>query len=286
MATLKEVKLRIQGVRNTQKITKAMKIVASTKLRVHERSRKQALPFSQKVESLLRDIIQYSYHASHPLLSERRSVSTGGIIIIGSDRGLCGSFNSNLFRKTLEHIEEQKKCSQVMLVPLGKRTYNFFKKTDHKILFHETNVEKQDRRSFARQVSERIVKSYLEGEIEKWCIISNRFTSRVSFGFSHDVLLPITISKEAHRRESLYLFEDDVTEVLNYLLPIYVADLIYKYIIESQNAEELSRMMAMDYATENAEELIGELTLFYNRTRQNVITREISEIVGGAEALK
>ena len=131
MATLKEVKQRIQGIRSTQKITKAMKIVAATKLKVHERRKKQAALFSAKIDSLLQNIIQYSYHAQHPLLSERRAVGTGGIVIIGSDRGLCGSFNTNLFRKALDYIEEQKQCARVVLVPLGKRTYNYFKKTQY-----------------------------------------------------------------------------------------------------------------------------------------------------------
>ena len=286
MATLKEVKQRIQSIRNTQKITKAMKIVAATKLTVHERSKKQAELFSAKVESLLQNIVQYSYHAEHPLLSERRTVGTGGIVIIGSDRGLCGSFNANLFRKTLEYIKEQKQCARIMVVPLGKKAYKFFKKTGHTILFYEIDIEKQDRRLFARKIAEQLIKSYLEGTINQWCVISNRFTSRANFGFSHDVLIPVTMAKEAQRSECLYIFEDDITMVLDYLLPFYLADLISKYIIESQTAEEFSRMMAMDYATENAEELIGELTLFYNRTRQQVITKEISEIVAGAEALR
>jgi len=286
MATLNEVKQRISGVQNTQKITKAMKIVAATKLKKHERIRKTSDPFSQSLDTLVRTLIQHTYHARHPLLEEQHHVAQGGIIIIGSDRGLCGSFNGNLFRKTLEFMAEQQQCERLLVVPLGKRTYDFFKKTPYTIMFHETDIEKKDLRTFADSLADRLVKAYMDGTVHRWCVVSNRFVNKATFDFSHDVIMPLTIEREAHLEDSLYLYENDPSAVLNYLLPRYISDLLYKLIIESKTAEEFARMMAMDSATENANELLSELTLFYNRTRQQVITKEISEIVAGAEALK
>ncbi|MBU1863129.1 MAG: ATP synthase F1 subunit gamma [Candidatus Omnitrophica bacterium] len=286
MATLNEVKRRIQSVRNTQKITRAMKIVSATKLKKHDRERKASGLFSSKITSVLTSTIQDSYHPKHPLLQGSGKVGNAGIVLVGSDRGLCGAFNANLFRKAQEYIEEQKHSKHVMLVTIGKRTYDFFRKSGHKILFFETNIEKQPRRAFAHTIAKKLVEHFLNGTVDKWSIISNRFASRSSYGYSHDVLLPVTVEREGKRSDSLYICEDDLTTLVEYLVPQYISDFIYKVILESQTAEELSRMLAMDYATENANELIADLTLFYNRTRQQVITKELSEIVGGAEALK
>jgi len=286
MATLKEVQIRIQGIRNTQKITKAMKIVAATKLKKHERVRKEANVYSAKLDTMLRDIVKYSYHPRHKLLHEVEGTGNCGILIIGSDRGLCGSFNTNLFRKTVEYLESEGKCQSVKMIAVGKRTFDFFKKQPLEIIHSIKEYEKQPMRELAQEIGEKVITSFLDGSVNRWCIVSNRFTSRINFAFSHDTLLPVMIAKEAPRDDSLYMFEDNVSTLLDSVVPRYVFDIIYRAIVESQTAEETARMMAMDYATENAEDLIGELTLFYNRTRQQVITKEISEIVGGAEALK
>ena len=285
MATLKEVQQRIQGVQSTQKITRAMKIVAATKLKNLERQRTSARDFSRKLETMLQNIIRYGYHPRHPLMAERTEGGKCGLIIIGSDRGLCGGFNSNLFRQAREFIEKHVSCEQSEIITIGKRTHDFFKKTGLSIAHSITYYEKEDRRELIEGLTDRIVKSYMAGEVDSWGIISNRFSSKVSYGFNHDMLIPVTLQETEERDDSLYIFEDAMEDVLEYVIPRFVSDYLYRSLLESQNAEELARMMAMDQATENADELIGDLTLFYNRTRQQVITREISEIVGGAEAL-
>lgn len=286
MPTLKEVKIRIEGVQNTQKITRAMKIVAATKLKKREREMKKSRLYSEKLQYLLENLIRYAYHPDHILLKEKRNVNRTGVLVIASDRGLCGAFNSNLFRKTHEVLTERKKIVNPALITVGKRTRDFFKRTDFEIIHSEVHIEKETGRQVADRLSDMMVKMYMEDTIGNWIIISNQFTNKINFEYSQDTLIPVTIPRQTHRDDSLYRFEDSQTDVLEYMVPRFVSDQIYKRLIESQTAEEMARMMAMDYATENAEELIGELTLFYNRTRQQVITKEISEIVGGAEALK
>lgn len=286
MATLKEVQQRIVGVQKTQKITRAMKIVAATKLKKCERDRKEADASSQKLEGMLKNILRYAYHPSHPLLSAPSDQGKTGYVLIGSDRGLCGAFNSNMFRKALDNLDSRGALSNGVFAAIGRKALEFTKKNAIEPLFTETNIEKKDRRQFVGELVSKMVESFNSGDVSKWVVISNRFTTRVNFGYTETCVMPLSFEYKGEREDSLYHFEDSVEEVLDYLIPKYVTDLIYTLIAESQNAEEFSRMMAMDYATENADELIGELTLNYNRTRQQVITTELTEIVGGAEALK
>jgi len=286
MATLKEVQLRIQGVKNTQKITKAMKIVAATKLKKLERERKGAKAFSKKIEEMLQDTIRFGYHPQHPLMYDRKEGGKCGLIIIGSDRGLCGGFNSNLLRSAVEFIDSHIVCSHCALIIVGKRAHDFFKKQNFSIMHSIIHYEKEDRLRIVDEITNTIVESYMNGTVDSWGIISNRFSSKVSYEFNHDLIVPVTVQEARKREDSLYYFEDNMADVLDYIIPRFISDYIYQSLLESQNAEEFARMMAMDQATENADDLINELTLFYNRTRQQVITKEISEIVGGAEALR
>lgn len=286
MATLKEVQQRIVGVQKTQKITRAMKIVAATKLKKCERARKEAEQFSHKLEVILKNIIRYSYHPKHPLLEDKPGTDKMGFVLIASDRGLCGAFNSNLFRKTKEILGEKGLFDKSVFASLGRRAGDFLKKEKKKSVFSEVNVEKLDQREAVGNLTKVLVDTYRKGEVDQWVIISNRFLSRVNFGYTETPIIPLSFSFEGQREDSLFKFEDDLEAVLDFMIPRYIGDLINALIVESQNVEEFSRMMAMDYATENANELIGELTLHYNRTRQQVITTELTEIVGGAEALK
>lgn len=286
MATLKEVQQRIHGVKSTQKITKAMKIVAATKLKKLERERKGARGFSQKIEALLQETMRYAYHPSHPLLCERKEGGKCGLIVIASDRGLCGGFNSNLLRSAQEFISSHIERGGCELITIGKRAHDFFKKQDISIMHSIVHYEKEDRLTIVDEITQKIVSSYMDGRVDSWGIISNTFSSKSVYGFNHECIIPVTVQEAKTREDSLFLFEDDMADVLEYIIPRFISDYIYRSILESQNAEELARMMAMDQATENADDLVGELTLFYNRTRQQVITKEISEIVGGAEALK
>jgi len=286
MATLKEVQQRIQGVTNTQKITKAMKIVAATKLKKLEREKKEAQTYSQRLEEMLQNTIRYAYHPRHPLMVERKEGGKCGLIVMGSDRGLCGGFNSNLFRQAQAYIKSHMSCSHCELITIGKRAHDFFKKEGVSISHAIMQYEKSDRRAIVDEITQKVVESYMAGRVDSWGIISNRFSSKIVYGFKHDSIIPVTMQEAEKRDESLYVFEDAMDDVLEYIIPQYIGDYIHRCLLESQNAEELARMMAMDQATENAEDMIGELTLFYNRTRQQVITNEISEIVSGAEALK
>ncbi len=290
MATLKEVQQRIQGVKNTQKITRAMKIVSATKLKKWDRERSEAEFYSNKLGEMLKNILQYSYHPNHPLMREpHKKTGVEGYIILASDRGLCGSFNSSLLRLSAEMLAEKAKNTKIVLAVIGKKAHEFYKKLDFEIVFVEHELESSDRHDLVKRLSEEIAKPFLANEVDSWTLLSNRLVSKASFNFASSPVVPVKFKSEEDEKErtdSLYLFEDDLDVLLGDLIQRYLSDYLYTAILESQNAEEAARMMAMDQATENAEEMIGELTLFYNRTRQQVITKEISEIVGGAEELK
>ncbi len=289
MATLKEVQLRIEGVKNTQKITRAMKIVAATKLKKWEKERKEFGVYAEELEKFIQLTLRYTYHPRHSLLASTsmKKVGACGLVVIASDRGLCGSFNSAILRQAADEIKKVYSSKKVRLVLIGKRAYDFFKKSGYEVLFKATDIEKFDRFKLSDEISKIMVESFMEGKVDSWSVMSNKFHTRTSFGYAHTDIIPVALKDDGKKRDdSLFIYENDPEDVLEYLLSKYIGDQLYNLILESQNAEEFSRMMAMDQATENADELIGELTLFYNRTRQMVITKEISEIVGGAEALK
>ena len=286
MATLNEVKARIQGVKNTQKITRAMKIVAATKLRKNERVQRSLKPYSAEIEAVLQEIAIYDRPDIHPLLAPKKRVKRIGTIVIASDRGLCGAFNGNLFRKTQEVFDlEWRKDKENVLYLIGLKALRYFSRQALKIGYEKTRVEKTDRRNLAKEYAEKIAQDYLDGEIDEVRIIYNQFRSAGSFGFQEKQFLPIRV--EGNKKKDVeFIYENSYREVLETVIPYYLENVLLQCVLESAASEEASRMVAMDYATENAQTLIGELTLFYNRTRQAVITREISEIVGGAEALK
>jgi F-type H+-transporting ATPase subunit gamma len=286
MATLTEVRLRIQGVRNTQKITRAMKIVAATKLRKNERLQRALKPYAKGLESLLQEVAVYSRPDAHPLLVPKKSVKRVGFIIVASDRGLCGAFNGNLFRRAQGLFEEErKKGREVVLYILGLKALRYFARHAYQVMYNRTRVEKEAKRDLVKEFITHITNDFLKNEIDECRLIYNEFRTVGSFGFASKQLLPVRL-EGAQKKDVESIYENSYSEVLGKALPLYMENILLSALLESMTAEEASRMVAMDYATENAKTLVGDLTLFYNRTRQAVITKEISEIVGGAEALR
>lgn len=286
MATLTEVRLRIHGVRNTQKITRAMKIVASTKLRKNERLQRALKPYAQELETLLQEIAVYTRPDVHPLLVPKKTVRRVGFIVISSDRGLCGAFNGNLFRKTqIAFDEEVQKGHEPILYVLGLKALRYFGRHSYPVAHSVIRIEKEDRRALVREFISRITEDFRKGEIDECRLIYNEFRTVGSFGFVSKQLLPVRL-EGAEKTDAEFIYENSYGEVLGEALPRYLENTLLSALLQSMTAEEASRMLAMDYATENATTLMEDLTLFYNRTRQAVITKEISEIVGGAEALR
>lgn len=287
MATLKELKIRIGGVKGTQKITKAMKMVSSAKFRRAQERIIQLRPFAQKVNDLLGKLIEVAGDEADNLLVQRE-VKTKLVVIVSSDRGLAGSFNTNIIRYASNYIETLDKNTKIMTI--GRKSTDFFKKKNVNLLKSYVNIFS----GLNLEQSNEIVKTILDGFNQRLYdgvdIIYNKFKTVVKQEAVIEQFLPLKkISPDENRKkkESVdYIFEPNAIEILKYLIPKQYRVHFWKVLLESNAAEEASRMTAMETATKNAADLLKILELSYNQARQAAITKEILEIVGGAEALK
>ncbi len=293
MATLREIKQRINGVKKTQQITKAMKMVAAAKLRRAQNKILSARPFAYELADLLGHLVQQVDVSLNPLLKPRE-VSNVCLVVVTSDRGLCGGFNSNLLRSAVAHINKQYKTHQeqgtLKLVCIGRKGYEFFNRRNYQIhrryigLFGKLNF------SGVQDIVEDMKDDYLNGVFDKVEVVFNEFKSVVVPRIVFEQFLPIPpkeIKEESKLRGQVdYIYEPSPEEIVNKLIPKHLDTHFWRVLLESNAAEEGSRMAAMDAATENAKELIHNLNLTYNKARQTAITTEIMDIVGGANALE
>ncbi|MFT7195895.1 MAG: F-type H+-transporting ATPase subunit gamma [Marinoscillum sp.] len=289
MANLKEVKGRIQSVTSTQQITKAMKMVAAAKLRRAQERITQMRPYSQKLSAIIQNLSAGvdSEKISNPY-SQERSVSNVLLVVVTSDRGLCGGFNSSVFKHTKAVIASQYADARVTLMPIGKKAYEHFSKRgynvikDFHLLFGDLKFER------ALEAAEYAMKGFVDGDFDKVEIVYNEFKNVATQLVKNEQFLPITsqpTGEEASDETSDYIFEPSQEFIFSEIIPKSLKIQFYKTLLESNASEQGARMTAMDKATENAGDLLKELKLTYNRTRQAAITKEILEIVGGAEAL-
>jgi len=287
LATLKELKIRIGGVKGTQKITKAMKMVSSAKFRRAQERIIQLRPFAQKVNDLLGKLIEVAGDEADNLLVQRE-VKTKLVVIVSSDRGLAGSFNTNIIRFASNYIETLDKNTKIMTI--GRKSTDFFKKKNVNLVKSYVNIFS----GLNLEQSNEIVKTILDGFNQKLYdgvdIIYNKFKTVVKQEAVIEQFLPlkkISPDEIQKKKESVdYIFEPNAIEILKYLIPKQYRVHFWKVLLESNAAEEASRMTAMETATRNAADLLKILELSYNQARQAAITKEILEIVGGAEALK
>ena len=287
MATLKELKIRIGGVKGTQKITKAMKMVSSAKFRRAQEKIIQLRPFAFKVNELLNELIEVAGDEADKLIVQRE-VKTKLVVIVSSDRGLAGSFNTNIIRFASNYINTLDDNTKIMTI--GRKATDFFKKKNVNLVKSYVNIFS----GLNLEQSNEIVKTILDGFNQKLYdgvdIIYNKFKTVVKQEAVIEQFLPLkkTIHYEIKKKkESVdYIFEPDAIEILKYLIPKQYRVHFWKVLLESNAAEEASRMTAMETATKNAADLLKILELSYNQARQAAITKEILEIVGGAEALK
>ena len=289
MANLKEVKSRITSVTSTQQITSAMKMVAAAKLRRAQDRITQMRPYSQKLTSILQNVSASLGDTSDNPYGENREVATVLLVVISSDRGLCGAFNSNVFKETVRQIEKkysyEKKSGGLTILPIGKKSYEYFKKRgyqlidDHYEMFHDLSFDK------AKVAAEVAMTGFVDGEFDKVEIVYNEFKNVATQILRVEQLLPIVQTESEELEDVDYIYEPSLEYVVQELIPKSLKIQFYKAILESNASEHGARMTAMDQATDNAGELLKELKLTYNRTRQAAITKEILEIVGGAEAL-
>jgi F-type H+-transporting ATPase subunit gamma len=293
MPSLKEVRGRIQSVNSTQQITKAMKMVAAAKLRRAQENILQMRPYAQKLAKILQNLsasvdegnIENDY-------AKEREVVNVLIIPITSDRGLCGGFNTNVMRGTaaliLEKYSSQAAKGNVTVMPIGRKAFEFYKRKEGKIISENATLLAKPSYESVRKVAEFAMDSFKAGRYDRIEIVYNEFKNVATQIIRREQFLPIVEKKKddkAGKEVTEYIFEPSKEFIIKELIPESLKIQFYKAILESTASEQGARMTAMDKATDNAGELLKELKLTYNRTRQAAITKEILEIVGGAEAL-
>jgi F-type H+-transporting ATPase subunit gamma len=296
MATLRDIKRRISGVKNTAKITQAMKMVSAAKLKRAQTSIESARPYFEKLEDMLSNLVgAVGEDYTNPLIEVRSEVRNVAFVVIAADRGLCGSFNSGLFRHVAAYLnkdfKEEHPDATAQIIPVGNRSCDYFDKRGYNIIEKFKDVFGELDYSTAQAILRLLKHKFISGEIDKAVIFFNEFVSVVRQSPMQKQLLPIEPKAEEELEESSaaavdYIFEPQKDMILDELLPKNLDIQCWRALLESNAAEHAARMMAMDNATSNAEDLIQHLQLVYNKERQSAITTEMLEIVSGANALK
>ncbi len=290
MATLRDIKNRIKGVQNTQQITKAMKMVAAAKLRRAQENIINARPYARKIAGMLSHLVTDEEIAGNPFI-QQRDIKNIGIVIVTADRGLCGAFNTNIIRETSRIINDEYAGGPVNahLFCVGKKGFEFFSKREYDVAGKKTGLFSSLSYEDALSTTNELIEVFLNGTFDKIIIVYNEFKSIIQQKIVTEQFLPIPISKdseEERKNQPNYIFEPDQKEIFNYLLPKHLKAQMWRILLESNAAELGAKMTAMDNATTNAKELIRTLQVKYNKERQAAITKEILEIVSGANALK
>ena len=281
MPSIKEVKNRIGSVKSTQQLTKAMKMVAAAKLKKAQDKVLQLRPYSKKLNEILSNL---SDSINNELFKER-NVNKVLIVIVSSDKGLCGGFNSSLI-KEFKSFSNDNNFNNITVLPIGKKAYDFFKNSNFDLIldyWEELNEFSYEKSS---EICDFIISSFIESRFDKVSIIYNEFKNVAVQKTVSENFLPV-IQEETKQNDSNnnYIFEPQKNKIIDDLIPQTLKTQLLKSVLESNASEQGSRMTAMSQATDNAGELLKELKLTYNRSRQAAITKEILEIVGGAEAL-
>ena len=287
MAGGKEIRTKIKSIENTQKITKAMEMVAASKMRRAQERMRAARPYAEKMRNVIAHVAQASLEYKHSYTEEREAKRVG-FIIISSDRGLCGGLNINLFRAAVNELSVwQDKRVEVDLTTIGSKALAFFRRFSPTIVSEATQLG--DAPQFAELIGAIKVMpdAYSGGRIDRLFIVHNRFVSTMSQEPQVEQLLPIRAlaPEEALKSHWDYLYEPDAHAVVDALMTRYIESLVYQGVVENIACEMAARMVAMKSATDNAGNLIDELQLVYNKARQAAITQEIAEIVSGAAAV-
>ena len=285
MATLKEIRTRIESIKNTRKITHAMKLVAGARLRRAQDMILAARPYALKMQQVISSLALRT-ESLHPLLEIHDPVKIIGVVSITSDRGLCGGFNANIIRTTEGFLKENaEKYDKIRLSTVGRKGYEYFNRRDM-VDDHFPEVFLKLELARAREIGKKIVKDYIAHDLDEVLLVYNEFKSAISQKVVVERLLPLaTLEEREAAQEVDYIYEPGRKELLDHLIPRYVHSIIYRALLESWASEMGARMTAMENATNNATELIDSLTLQRNRARQAAITKELVEITTGAEAL-
>ncbi|OEH93316.1 F0F1 ATP synthase subunit gamma [Bacillus solimangrovi] len=288
MASLRDIKARITSTKKTKQITKAMQMVSASKLNRAEMNAKSFVPYMNKIQEVVASIALGSNGVNHPML-ESRDVKKTGYLVITSDRGLAGAYNSNVLRNVYQKIQERHNSTdEYGIIVMGRVGRDFFKKRNMPIIEEIVGVNDEPLFSDIKDIASKAVKYFAEGTYDELYMYYNHFVSAIQQDFTENKLLPLTdLAGEVDGTAlSSYEYEPSQEEILEELLPQYAESLIYGALLDGKASEHAARMTAMKSATDNADDLISTLTLSYNRARQAAITQEITEIVGGAAALE
>ena len=297
MPSLLDIRRRVRAVKSTQQITKAMKMVSSSKLRRAQERILKSRPYAQEMLRVFNNLATRTDHAAHPLLTDDPLAARTLIIVITADRGLCGGFNTNVAKAALQFSIDQPKSPDgrdVAMALVGRKARDFFLRRGFDVRYEEVGLFQNVKWSHAQAIAATAIKEFLGPDISSVYLVYNEFKSVISQRVVIEKLLPIPrlrpedTDEEATARQALqgadYLFEPDPQQLLNTLLPMHVAVQVNRALLESSAAEHAARMQSMDSATRNAKEMVERLTLYMNKVRQAAITREIIEVVSGAQA--
>ncbi|NND01089.1 MAG: F0F1 ATP synthase subunit gamma [Gammaproteobacteria bacterium] len=288
MAVGKEIRDKISSVKSTQKITKAMEMVAASKMRKAQERMHAARPYAQKIRSVVAHIASASLEYKHPFTIVR-DVNRVGYIVVSSDRGLCGGLNMNVFRMAVSEMAEwDQKNIEIDIATIGSKALAYFRRAGGRVVSEASHYGDRPSLSDLLGAITSMLKAYEEGKIDRLFIVSNEFVNTMTQSPVCLQLLPVTATEDASQDVPEffdYIYEPDARPVLENVLKRYIESQIYQAVVENIACEQSARMVAMKAASDNAGDLIGELELIYNKARQAAITQEISEIVGGAAAV-
>ena len=284
MANLKNIRSQIKSVTSIQKVTKAMKMVAAAKLRKSQENMEKARPYSKRLKNLIADLIHDVDRSLMPLLEKHSENKSVGFVIVTADRGLAGSFNTNIIKKAEKEIAKIGK-NNAKLFCIGKKGYEHFNKRDYNIINHYKDFWMTLNYNQAIEIGNNIIGEYINKNIDSIYVVYNYFKNVGSQELIHEQLLPLDFEKNEEMKNSDIIYEPSKVEIVKSLVPKYFNTQIWQYLLESFASEQAARMLAMENATENAKDMINDLNLEFNKARQTAITTEMLEIVGGAEAL-
>lgn len=290
MASLKDIRKRIKSAKGTEKITKAMKMVSASKLRKAQEEVRQARPFAEHMGELMSHLVlrlQAQGEIPNPLLKTRETKKRAEVIIISSDRGLCGGFNGNVVRKATRFLHEiASEYEEIGVSTIGKKGFESFRSSPFTLRKNYQDVFGHGAYLSAIDIASELCQNYIAEGVDAIWLVYNEFKSALSQVPVVKQLLPVTPAQlDAHDFPVDYIYEPSQKDLLDHLVPRYFATKLFQAVLESQASEHGARMTAMDNAVRNAKEMISNLTLQYNRARQAVITKELMEIISGSEAL-
>lgn len=289
MASLKDIRLRIESTKNTQQITKAMKLVSAAKLRKAQHNITNMRPYAVTLRKVIASISS-SQKVSHPLMNRKAQAKNVLLVVLTSDRGLCGSFNSSIIKFAERYMSENKhRYGKIDTIFIGKRGADYFSRKNIKGVENFIKLDKDISYEFAKMIAEKLVNLFSEGHYDEIRLIYNEFKSAISQKVVCETMLPITVDEAEAVNTNMVtdmIFEPSVDEIIEELLKKSFNLQVFRAMSESVASEHGARMTAMENASNNAKEMISKLTLTYNKLRQEKITTELTEIVSGAESLK